>query len=98
MSALAFRIAYRDSKFIMFLPEIDPDAYRPDFDQLTQSLDETLSGERAVRYDVYEVLAVVNCGTDPVKNAINTPFRVVDRPAGQGAKEFSIELPSLPWT
>jgi hypothetical protein len=41
-----------------------PETHRADFYQLTQTLDETTSRERAVWNEVKEVFAGVDCGAD----------------------------------
>ena len=78
--------------------KINTETYRPDFDQLSQSLDKASSRESAIWNDVYQVLSAIDCDADSIENAIDTAFGVIDGPSGEFAKEFTIELPTLPWT
>jgi hypothetical protein len=74
-----------------------PKTHRADFDQLTQTLYETTSRERAVWNEVKEVFAGVDCGADVIKNAIKPVLWVIVSPTGNVIKEFSVKIPSVPW-
>jgi hypothetical protein len=80
----------------MCTTEIDAKMYRADFDQLTQSLYETTSRERAVWNEVKKVCAIVDCDTDVIKNTIEPALWVIVCPASKVIKEFPIKIPSLP--
>ena len=78
------------------MTEINAKMYRADFDQLTQSLYETTSRERAVWNEVKKVSATVDCDTDVIKNAIEPALGMIIGPASKVIKEFTIQIPSLP--
>ena len=80
----------------MCTTEIDVKMYRADFDQLTQSLYETTSRERAVWNEAKKVSAIVDCDTDIIKNAIEPALWVIVSPASKVFKECTIQIPSLP--
>jgi hypothetical protein len=81
----------------MSVTEIDVKTHRADFDQLTQTLYETMSRKRAVWNEVKEVFASVNRSTDVIKNTIKSVIRVIISPTGNVIEELSVKIPSVPW-